>query len=59
MDMKRRIKLTKSDLQNIIKESVKRVFKEGGHLYHKDDDGLAMRRAIYKRYLVWALDECP
>ena len=37
--MKRRVKLTESDLHKIIKESVKRVLKEGGHLYHKDDDG--------------------
>ena len=38
-DMKRTIRLTESELRNMITESVKRVLSEGGHLYHKDEDG--------------------
>lgn len=37
--MKRRIRLTESQLHDIIKESVKQVLIEGGHLYHKDEEG--------------------
>lgn len=37
--MKQRIRLTESDLHRLIKESVKQVLKEGGHLYGKNDDG--------------------
>jgi hypothetical protein len=43
---KKIIRLTESDLHRIVKESVKRVLrensriiKEGGNLYHKDEDG--------------------
>jgi hypothetical protein len=47
---KKLIKLTESDLHRIVKESVNRILrensrrksrmiKEGGHLYHKDEDG--------------------
>ena len=38
-DMKRTIRLTESELRNMITESVKRVLSEGAHLYHKDEDG--------------------
>ena len=38
-DMKRTIRLTESELRNMITESVKRVLSEGDHLYHKDEDG--------------------
>ena len=47
--MKKVIKLTEGDLHRIIENSVKRILresrrksrmiKEGGHLYHKDEDG--------------------
>ena len=48
--MKKLIRLTESDLHRIVKESVNRILrensrrksrmiKEGGHLYHKDEDG--------------------
>ena len=37
--MKCRVKLSESQLRNIIKESVKQVLIEGGHLYHKDEKG--------------------
>jgi hypothetical protein len=37
--MKRKVRLTESDLHNIIKESVKRILSEAGHLYNKDEDG--------------------
>ncbi len=48
--MKQRVRLTESDLHRIVKESIKkilrensreksRMIKEGGHLYHKDEDG--------------------
>jgi hypothetical protein len=48
--MKKIIRLTESDLHRIVKESVNRILrensrrksrmiKEGGHLYHKDEDG--------------------
>jgi hypothetical protein len=37
--MKRRIRLTESDLHRVIKESVKRILSEAGHLYYKDEDG--------------------
>ena len=47
---KQLMRLTESDLHRIVKESVKRILrensrrknrmiKEGGHLYHKDEDG--------------------
>ena len=47
---KKLIRLTESDLHKIVKESVNRILrensrrksrmiKEGGHLYHKDEDG--------------------
>lgn len=47
---KKLIRLTESDLHRIVKESVKKVLKEGairrnrmlkegGHLFHQDDDG--------------------
>ena len=29
----------KDSLNRVIKESIKRVLREGGHLYHKDEDG--------------------
>lgn len=35
------IRLNESTLHRIIKESVKRVLMEGGHLYWKDKDGVA------------------
>lgn len=34
-----RIKITESDLHKIIRESVKRVLNEAGHLYWEDDEG--------------------
>ena len=37
--MKKLIRLTESDLHQIIKESVNKILNEGGHLYHKDEDG--------------------
>ena len=37
--MRRRIRLTEGDLHRIVKESVAKLLNEGGHLYHKDDDG--------------------
>ena len=37
--MKRRIRLTEGDLHKIVKESVNRILKEGGHLYGHYDDG--------------------
>ena len=37
--MKKTIRLTESDLHRVIRESVKRVIKEAGHLYWTDDDG--------------------
>lgn len=37
--MKRTIRLTESELRGIISECVKRALNEGGHLYHKDEDG--------------------
>ena len=37
--MKRTIRLTESELRNMISESVKKVLMEGGHLYYKDEDG--------------------
>lgn len=37
--MKRTIRLTESDLHRVIKESVKRIIKEAGHLYRTDDEG--------------------
>jgi len=39
--MKKRIRLTESDLHRIVNESVKRVLREGGHLYWTDDEGNA------------------
>ena len=50
LNMKKIIRLTESDLHRIVKESVNRILrensrrksrmiKEGGHLYHKDEDG--------------------
>ena len=39
MSKKQVIRLTESDLRNIIKETVNKVLKEGGHLYGKYDDG--------------------
>ena len=38
-NMKRTIRLRESELRNMIMESVKRVLREGGHLYSKDEDG--------------------
>ena len=37
--MKKLIRLTESDLHQIIKESVNKILNEGGYLYHKDEDG--------------------
>lgn len=48
--MKKKVRLTESDLHRIVKESVNRILrensrgksrmiKEGGHLYYKDEDG--------------------
>ena len=37
--MRQRIRLTESDLHRIVRESVKRVLREGGHLYGHDDNG--------------------
>lgn len=37
--MKKLIRLTESDLHRIVKESVNKILNEGGHLYHKDEDG--------------------
>jgi len=39
--MKNRIRLNESQLHRVIKESVKKVLKEGGHLYWKDENGVA------------------
>ena len=39
MYRKNRIRLNESQLRRIIKESVKRVLNEGGHVTWKDDDG--------------------
>lgn len=36
---KRTIKLSESDLHRVVKESVKRILREGGHLYGHYDDG--------------------
>lgn len=36
---KKLIRLTESDIHNLVKESVRRILKEAGHLYWKDDDG--------------------
>ena len=36
-----RIRLNESMLKRIIKESVKRVLREGGNLYWRDADGVA------------------
>lgn len=35
----KRYRLTESRLRNMIREAVKSVLGEGGHLYHKDEDG--------------------
>ena len=37
--MKRRVRLTEGDLHRIVKESVKRILREGGHLYGHYEDG--------------------
>ena len=37
--MKKIIRLKESELRRMISESVRRVLNEGGHLYHKDEDG--------------------
>lgn len=37
--MKKRIRLSESDLHRVIAESVKRILREGGHLYGHYDDG--------------------
>ena len=38
-NMKKTIRLSESDLHRVIKESVKRIIKEAGHLYWTDDEG--------------------
>lgn len=38
---KNTIRLNESMLQRIIKESVKRVLREGGNIYWRDEDGVA------------------
>lgn len=40
--MKRTIRLTESELKHMISECVKRALNEGGHLYHKDENGNIM-----------------
>lgn len=37
--MKKRYTITESRLRGLIREAVKNVLMEGGHLYHKDEDG--------------------
>jgi len=39
MGKKQIIRLTESDVHRIVKESVSKILNEGGHLYHKDEDG--------------------
>ena len=40
MKKKQIVRLTESDLHRVIKESVKRVLNEAGHLYWKDEEGV-------------------
>ena len=37
--MKKRIRLTESDLHRIVKESVQRILNEAGHIYGHHEDG--------------------
>ena len=45
--MKRKVRLTEGDLHRIIKESVKRVLREGGHLMNSYRVDIHLSNSIY------------